>query len=90
MTEENETGDDLSADFEGGSVGEKAVKLIGEFALVPGTSLLLDGKIKSGLGHVLAGGVARLALGVPGLLLVAANSYSSSSTGKSLLGNLKS
>ncbi len=63
---------------------ENAVKLVGE-ALVPGASLLMDGKILAGGAHVLAGTVARLALGPLGLVLVAANSYSTSSTGKGLL-----
>jgi hypothetical protein len=63
-------------------------KLLGEAALTPGTSLLLDGNIKSGMGHVLAAMVARTMFGVPGLILVAANSYSTSTTGKSLLAHM--
>lgn len=63
---------------------ENAVKLVGE-ALLPGASLLIDGKILQGGAHAVVGTVARMALGPLGLLLVAANSYSTSSTGKSLL-----
>ena len=63
-------------------------KILGEVVFTPGTSLLLDGNVKSGLGHVVSGLVARSILGLPGMLLVAANSYVTSSTGKSLLGNV--
>ncbi|HEX7645525.1 MAG TPA: DUF6072 family protein [Burkholderiaceae bacterium] len=63
-------------------------KLLGEVVLTPGASLLLDGEIKSGMGHVLAGLVARTVLGVPGMILVAADSYSTSVTGKSLLAHI--
>ena len=63
---------------------ENAVKLVGE-AFVPGASLLMDGKILAGGAHAIVGGLARVALGPIGLLLVAANSYATSATGKSLL-----
>jgi hypothetical protein len=63
---------------------ENAVKLVSE-AFVPGASLLMDGKILAGGAHLLVGTWARLALGPLGLALVAANSYSTSATGKSLL-----
>lgn len=61
------------------------VKLLGEFLLLPGTSLLADGKIKKGFVHVGAGIVAGLLLGVPGAALVAANSFSMSKTDKNLI-----
>lgn len=64
------------------------VKVLGEAALVPGASLLLDGKIKSGALHVGGGILAKLVFGLPGVLVVAANSYSKSVTGQSLLQNL--
>lgn len=67
-----------------GSHMENAVKLVGEM-IVPGASLLIDGKILQGGAHAVVGSIARAALGPLGLLLVAANSYSTSSTGKSLL-----
>ena len=63
-------------------------KLLGEVVLTPGTSLLLDGDIKGGMGHVVVGLLARVVFGVPGVLLVAANSYATSLTGKSLLANI--
>jgi hypothetical protein len=50
--------------------------------------LLLDGKIKSGALHAGGGILAKLVFGVPGLLVVAANSYSKSVTGQSLLQNI--
>ena len=67
-----------------GSHMENAVKLVAEM-IVPGASLLIDGKILQGGAHAVVGSIARAALGPLGLLLVAANSYSTSSTGKSLL-----
>jgi hypothetical protein len=63
-------------------------KLLGEFLLLPGTSLLADGKLKKGFLHVGAGVVAGLLLGIPGAALVAANSFSMSKTDKNLLGLL--
>jgi hypothetical protein len=63
---------------------ENAVKLVGEL-FVPGASLLIDGKILQGGAHAVVGTLARAALGPIGLILVAANSYSTSSTGKNLL-----
>lgn len=61
-----------------------AVKLIGE-SFVPGASLLMDGKILAGGAHMLIGAWAKAALGPIGLALVIANSYTTSSTGKSLI-----
>ena len=69
----------------GDSVLAKGLKLFGELAFAPGTSLLVDGNIKSGIAHVGAGLIARQVLGLPGLLAVGANSYSHSVTGKSLI-----
>ena len=68
---------------------ETGVKLVGEVAFVPGASLLMDGNIKSGMLHVVAGLAARSVFGLPGLLVVAANSYSTSTTGRSLIENIK-
>jgi Family of unknown function (DUF6072) len=61
-----------------------AVKLLSEVVIMPGTSEFLEGHITSGVGHAALGFAARALLGVPGLLLVAADSYSSSVTGKYL------
>jgi hypothetical protein len=63
---------------------ENTVKLLSEVWVTPGTSELLEGHISSGAVHVVLGIAARSWLGVPGMLLVAANSYSSSVTGKYL------
>ncbi len=66
----------------------RALKLAGE-TVAPGASLLLDGKVGVGALHFLGGAVARMAFGPLGVLLVAANSYSTSVTGKSLVANLQ-
>ena len=61
------------------------LKIVGEVVITPGISLLLDGKLKSGIAHVGVGFIARRLFGLPGVLLVGADSYSQSVTGKSLL-----
>jgi hypothetical protein len=61
-----------------------AVKLAGE-ALLPGASLLMEGEVAKGGAHVLAGFLAKALLGPIGLVLVIANSYSQSTTGKNVL-----
>jgi hypothetical protein len=63
------------------------VKLAGETVL-PGASLLLDGKVANGLVHTLLGFGARAALGPVGLLIVAADSFSKSVTDKHLWAHL--
>jgi Family of unknown function (DUF6072) len=63
---------------------ENTVKLVSEVLVVPGTSELLEGHIVSGAVHAVLGIAARAFLGVPGMLLVAADSYSSAVTGKYL------
>ena len=60
-----------------------AIKLVGEY-FAPGASLLMDGKILPGTGHLIAGLLLRIAIGPIGYGLVIANSYSSSTTGKNL------
>ena len=59
------------------------VKLIGE-AILPGTSLLMDGKFSDGAAHAVVGIGARVAFGPIGALLVAADSFSKSVTDKNL------
>ena len=66
----------------------RALKLAGE-TIAPGASLLLDGKVGVGALHFIGGTLARMALGPLGVLLVAANSCSTSVTGKSLVTNLQ-
>ena len=63
---------------------ENAIKLLGEVNVVPGTSQLLDGNMKSGVAHVLVGMTACYFFGVPAMLLVAASSFSQSVSHKSL------
>lgn len=61
-------------------------KLVGE-TLLPGSSLLMDGRIGEGASHALVGIGARLALGpigVLGSILVAANSFSKSVADRNL------
>ena len=60
------------------------VSFVGE-ALVPGGSNLLKGNWKEGAIHLAAGIAARAALGLPGVLLVSANSLSKALTGRYLL-----
>jgi len=67
---------------------QNAIKLAGE-ALMPGASLLMDGKIVHGGAHLLAGAVAKAFLGPVGIAVVIANSYSNSTTGKNLLEQLQ-
>jgi hypothetical protein len=59
-------------------------KMIGDVAVLPGTSLLVDGNILEGGAHAIAGHVAIRLIGPVGWILVAVNSYSRSSTGSSL------
>jgi hypothetical protein len=59
------------------------VKLVGE-AILPGTSLLMDGKFAEGAGHVVVGVGARIVLGPIGALVVAADSFSKSVADKNL------
>src|SRR5215204_912780 len=67
----------------------RGIKILGE-TVVPGASLVLDGKILPGTVHLVGGLVARWAFGPVGWLLVAANSYSKSVTGRSLTEHLQS
>lgn len=66
---------------------QNAVKLAGEY-LVPGGSNLINGDIKQGAIHAVLGIAARAAFGLPGLLIVCANSYSKATTGRHLTENL--
>ena len=59
------------------------VKLVGE-AILPGTSLLMDGKLSEGAAHAVVGIGARLAFGPIGALVVAADSFSKSVNDKNL------
>jgi hypothetical protein len=64
------------------------MKMLGEF-VVPGGSLLVSGNLRKGLAHLASGLIAKAVLGVPGLLLVHANSLSNFQSGKHLHKHLK-
>lgn len=61
------------------------VKLVGE-TLLPGTSLLMDGRVKEGAAHAAVGLAARVLLGPIGWGLVAANSFANSVSNQGLVG----
>jgi hypothetical protein len=65
------------------SIFANGAKLIGE-AVLPGASLLLDGKFVNGAVHSVAGLGARAALGPIGVALICADSFSKSVTDKFL------
>jgi len=71
------------ADTSGVNSIANGAKLVGE-TLIPGASLLMDGQFVNGAIHAAVGTAARLALGPIGLLLVCADSFSKSTTDKSL------
>ncbi len=71
-----------------GSILGNGLKIVGE-RVAPGASLILDGKVVPGILHLVAATLARAVLGPVGVLLVAANSYSTSVTGKNLLTQAK-
>ncbi len=60
------------------------VKVVAEAVFLPGSSLPMDGEIKTGAMHVVAGLAARVLLGPLGWGMIAANSYSNSVSGKHL------
>jgi hypothetical protein len=59
------------------------VKLVGE-AIIPGASLMLDGKVVNGAAHAAVGLAARIVIGPAALVLAAADSYSKSVSDKYL------
>jgi hypothetical protein len=68
-------------------------KVLGEVAIVPGASLIVDGEVKSGILHA-AGGLLGLAILGPVLgplawLAVGADSYSRSVSGKNIVNQFK-
>lgn len=69
------------------SVLSNTVKLLGEALVTPGTSLLLEGRVGSGMIHSVLGIAAATLLGPLGrigAILIAANSYSKSITGHNI------
>lgn len=77
-----------SVEAPAGVIVGRGLRILGE-TRVPGASQILDGKIKSGVLHIAAAVVARSLLGGLGVALVAANSYSKSTSGKNLLEQVK-
>jgi ethanolamine utilization microcompartment shell protein EutS len=73
-----------------GEMVVNGLKAIGEVTVAPGSSLIIDGDIKSGALHLVGGLLAKWALGPIGVIVVATNSYSKSVTGKSLFQHLSS
>ncbi|MBW8874175.1 MAG: hypothetical protein JF614_04370 [Acidobacteria bacterium] len=78
-----------ASELSGGVILARGLKLAGE-TVAPGASLLLDGEVASGVAHLVVGTLARMAFGPVGVLLVAADSYSKSVSGKSLLEQFQS
>jgi hypothetical protein len=66
------------------TVLSNGVKLVSEVAVLPGSGLLLDGKVVSGLIHTGSALLASAIIGPIGWALVVADSYSQSVTGKHL------
>mgnify|MGYP000016332933 CR=1 FL=1 len=71
------------ADQSGVNTIANGAKLIGE-TCIPGASLLMDGQFVNGAAHAAVGIAARLALGPVGLFLVCADSFSKSTTDKTI------
>jgi hypothetical protein len=67
-----------------GGVLANGAKVLGEVAVVPGASLIVDGDVKAGVLHGVVGVSAAIVFGPIGWLAVAANSYSRSVTGHNL------
>lgn len=57
--------------------------------LVPGGSNFVKGDFVTGGIHAIVGLAARAMFGLPGLLIVSANSFSKATTGHNLLDNLR-
>lgn len=76
-----------AAEASRGDVLGRGVRILAEANVAPGASRFLDGEIKSGFAHLGLGILGRALLGGVGVALVAANSYSRSVTGRSLVGH---
>lgn len=60
------------------------IKLVAEAVFAPGSSLLMDGNVKTGALHLVGGLAAKSAIGPAGWALAAANSFSVSVSGQHL------
>ena len=67
-----------------GKTAINGVKAFADLAVLPGSSLIMDGDIKGGLLHAAGGILARAALGPLGWLYLGLNSYSNSVSSKHL------
>lgn len=72
-----------TASDQGSVIVGRAVKIAGE-TITPGASLILDGNLRLGILHVIGAGLLTGLVGPIGSVLLAANSYSKSVSGKSL------
>jgi hypothetical protein len=61
-----------------------AVKFVADQVFMPGTSLLVEGKVGAGLMHGVAGIAGRVLMGPVGWMMVGLNSYSKAASGKHL------
>ena len=61
-----------------------AVKFAGDFAIVPGASQFMHGKMASGLGHAAVGIILRGVVGPVGWAAIAANSFTKSMSNKNI------
>jgi Family of unknown function (DUF6072) len=57
--------------------------------LIPGGSNLVKGDFVTGAIHAVLGLAARAMFGLPGLLIVSANSFSKATTGRNLMENMR-
>ncbi len=60
------------------------IKAVAETLFLPGSSLIMDGEIKNGAIHAVAGLAGRALIGPIGWFALAANSFSNSVSGKHL------
>ena len=67
-----------------GKAAIHGVKAFSDTVILPGSSLMMDGDVKGGLLHAAGGLLARSIWGPVGWLLVGANSFSNSVSGKHL------
>jgi hypothetical protein len=76
-----------------GTLLVNGAKVLGEVAIVPGASLIVDGEVKSGILHAAGGllGIAVLGpvLGPLAWLAIGADSYSRSVSGKTIVNQFK-
>ncbi|MGB8508922.1 MAG: DUF6072 family protein [Pyrinomonadaceae bacterium] len=77
----------MAYESEANDTVKRTVQFASEY-LVPGGSNLIQGDIKQGGLHVALGFLARAAFGVPGLLVVSANSFTKAVTGRHLYEHL--